>query len=135
MVPLWTKVLAFMDPGARASWQSNGFNVYYVGRDSLHYRLLRFHNPTTRASSNTETYTLYPAHCTIPTISKADLALLAAQELLQARHQATQKSQEKFQHTDAIKKLTQIIGSSTATAKSSSPRRRPARRVVEETKS
>ena len=84
MAPLGTKALAYIDPDARGSWQAHAQDVFYVGREPLHYRLLRFFNEQTKGYIATGTYKLFPVHCRVPAVSKADRTLQAAAELLEA---------------------------------------------------
>ena len=69
MAVLGTKALAFVDPDKQAAWQSHGVDAFVVGRCPLHYCLLEFFNPKTRAYLKTGTYKLYPRHSTVPTIN------------------------------------------------------------------
>jgi hypothetical protein len=82
MAILGTQAVAFLDPAERASWQSHGVDCYVVGRCPLHYRLIEFFNPQTRAYFRTGTYSLYPQHSTVPTISEQDRTLTAAQDIM-----------------------------------------------------
>ena len=47
MAPLGTKAITYLTPDERASWQMHGYDAYYVGPATKHYRLLKFYNPTT----------------------------------------------------------------------------------------
>ena len=60
MAVLGTKALAFIDPEDRVAWQAHGVNAFAVGRCPLHYQLLEFFNPKTRAYLKAGTYKLYP---------------------------------------------------------------------------
>ena len=84
MALLGTKILAYINPDARGSWQAHAQDVFYVGREPLHYRLLRFFNAQTKGYIATGTYKLFPVHCRVPAVSKADRTLQAAAELLEA---------------------------------------------------
>ena len=110
MAVLGTKALAFIDPEDRAAWQAHGVDAFVAGRCPLHYRLLEFFNPKTRAYLKTGTYKLYPRHSKVPSISKADRTLLVAQEMLTKLQIATSKqATEKMQHNQALRKLTKIL--------------------------
>ena len=110
MAVLGTKALAFIDPEDRAAWQGHGVDAFVVGRCPLHYRLLEFFNPKTRAYLKTGTYKLYPRHSKVPSISEADRTLLVAQEMLQKLQIATSKqATEKLQHNQALQQLQEIL--------------------------
>ena len=103
MAVLGTKTLACINPDKRAAWQSHGVDAFVVGRCPLHYRLLKFFNPKTRAYLKTGTYKLYPRHSTVPTISEADRTLLTAKEMLQRLQAVTPTSaQDKLDHNQAL---------------------------------
>ena len=102
--------MAFIDPEDSAAWQAPGADAFVVGRCPLHYRLLEFFNPKTRAYLKTGTYKLYPRHSKVPSISEADRTLLVAQEMLTKLQIATSKqATAKMQHNQALRKLTEIL--------------------------
>ena len=110
MAVLGTKALAFTDPEDRAAWQTHGVDAFVVGRCPLHYRLLEFFNPKTRAYLKIGTYKLYPQHRKVPSIIKADRTLLVAVEMLKKLQIATSKqATEKMQHNQALQQLNEIL--------------------------
>ena len=60
MAILGTKAVAFIDPDNRGAWEAHGVDAYAVGRCPLHYRLIEFFNPKSRAYMKAGTYKLYP---------------------------------------------------------------------------
>ena len=111
MVPLGTKAIAYLTPDERASWQMHGYDAYYVGPATKHYRLLKFYDPTTCNYNITGTYELYPGHCKVPSISKGDCTILAATKLLcTIDSYVPTTAANKCAHAKVLKKLSTIMG-------------------------
>ncbi len=83
IAPIGTKGLVYNNPAVRASWASHRTNAFYVGPTPKHYWCLQFYMPTTQRCCIAGTWRLYPSHCTIPTISTADLTVLASCDVFQ----------------------------------------------------
>jgi len=60
---------------------------YVAGHCPDHYCLLQFFITNTKRVRKTDTYCIYPTHCKIPTISKAECTIMAAQKLLRRMQQ------------------------------------------------
>ena len=78
LAPLVTKTLTFKDPDDRAAWQPHRVDSWYTGPAMEHYRLMKFFDPRTGGDLTAGTFRLYLAHCRTPTISEADLIIIAA---------------------------------------------------------
>ena len=105
------KALAYDAPSTRTTFAPHATDVYYVGPALNHYRCLRFWNVNTKRMRITNTYQLFPAHCSMPTISEADKTLIAAQELIgiARKVELSQRSQDKMKFISMIDRLTDII--------------------------
>ncbi|EJK70474.1 hypothetical protein THAOC_08166 [Thalassiosira oceanica] len=106
-----SKALAYDAPSTRTTFAPHATDVYYVGPALQHYRCLRFWNTKTKRFRITNTYQLFPAHCTLPTISEADKTLIAAEELLAEfkRVQLSPNSAAKMKFAKTIDKLTEML--------------------------
>ena len=93
-----SQALTFLDPDNCNTFQLHRLDAFVVGRAPLHYRLLQFYVTITRGFVNTGKYKLYPAHCHLPTLSKANLTLLAAHEMLDTQKEAGTHSVKKIKH-------------------------------------
>jgi hypothetical protein len=110
IVPIGTKGLVYNNPTVRASWVPHGTDSFYVGTAPKHYWCLQFYMPTTRQCCILDTWRLYQSHCTIPTISTADLLVLAACNVLQTLQNTIPTSASKAAiHSTAICDLHAII--------------------------
>jgi len=107
---LGTKSLILDDPNTRTAYAPHGTDCYYVGMARKHYRCLRFYCQLTRSYRISDTYKVYPAHCSPPTISEYDRTVLAADALLRQLHSITPLSAaSKVKHAKIIEQLTAII--------------------------
>ena len=79
---LGSKALAYVNTAVRAAWEPHALDAFYVSMCKEHYRLLEFWIDKTKSCRTSGTYRIYPAHCTIPTISEADKTIIAATELV-----------------------------------------------------
>merc|ERR1712197_253765 len=110
MTILGKKAVAFIDLDKRGAREAHGVDAYVGGRCPLHYCLLEFFNPKTRAYLKTGTYKLYPRYSKVPSISEADKTLLVAQEMLTKLQMVTSnQATEKMQHNKALQQLTEIL--------------------------
>ncbi len=82
IMPIGTKGLVYDDPAICASWAPHGTDAFYMGPAPKHYWCLQFYMSTTRQCCIVDTWHLYPSNCTIPTISTADLMVIAACNVL-----------------------------------------------------
>jgi hypothetical protein len=81
-MPIGMKGLVYDNPAVRASWAPHGTDAFYIGPAPKHYQCLRFYMPTTQRCCVVDTWHLYPSHCAIPTISTADLTVIAVCNML-----------------------------------------------------
>ena len=82
LAPPGTRALVFEDPDTRESWATHGKESWYLGPALEHYRCYQFYIPDTKGIRITGSCEFFPHHCQTPTISTADAATHAAQELI-----------------------------------------------------
>jgi hypothetical protein len=82
IVLISTKSLAYDDPTNHTSWAPHETDAFYVDPAPKHYWCLQFYMPTTQQCCIADTWRLHPSHWAIPTISTADLMVLAACNVL-----------------------------------------------------
>ncbi len=110
IAPIGTKRLVYDNPAVRASWAPHGTDAFYVGPTPKHYWCLHFYIPTTQRCCIADTWCLYPSHCTIPTISTADLTVLTACDVLRTlRNTIPTSASEAAARSMAIRDLCAII--------------------------
>ncbi len=110
MVPLGTKALAYVDPDVRGSWAPHALDTFYVGMSPLHYRLLEFWCPETRAYLITGSYKLFPTHCTVPTISEGDRTIISAYDILDAMKAAKpDTARSRVEYARVLERLSKIV--------------------------
>jgi hypothetical protein len=109
--PLGTKALIFDDPATRTSWAPHATDCFFVGPANDQNRSLYFYIPITRRFRFSDTWRLYPAHCSVPILSEHDQMLRAAANLLkQLGLTIPASATAKIKHLAAIRKLTKIMG-------------------------
>jgi hypothetical protein len=109
-VPIRTKSLVVDNPTVRASWAPHQTDAFYVGPAPKHYRCLQFYIPTTQQCCIVDTWQLYLSHCAIPTISTADLTVLAACDVLRTLQSTIPTTAiEATNRSTAIRNLCAII--------------------------
>ena len=84
MAPAGTKALIFETTQQRQSWQAHGQDGWYVAPAVEHYRCYKTIKRDNKQEITTDTIKLYPAYCKMPTMSTAELAINAAQQLTDA---------------------------------------------------
>ena len=110
MAPIGTPAVVYEDPDEQGTWAPHGTDAYYVRPAMEHYRNQKFWIPSTRRFRITGSRAIYPAHCTVPTISEADSTIIAAGHLLKALQKTTPFTvNKKIRLAEAITTLTSIL--------------------------
>ena len=99
IAPIGTPALLYDDPTERGTFAPHGTDGVYAGPAMEHYRNEKFWVERTRKFRITGSRTLFPAHCSVPSISEADQTILAASDLLGTLKLAqTSRTTEKTRH-------------------------------------
>ena len=110
IAPLGTKSLIFDDPHTRGSWAPHGTDCYYVGPATTHYRCLKFWCPSSRRVRISDTFRLYPKHCTTPTISEHDRTILAAADIIQCWDlKIKPDTRHKLEHAQVMQQIWNLL--------------------------
>ena len=84
LAPPGTRVVVHVKPTVRKSWAPRGVDCWYIGPAIHHYRCHRTYIPSTRMESISDTVEFFPRKLDMPTLSSADNAMKAADELTHA---------------------------------------------------
>jgi hypothetical protein len=117
LAPPGTRALVFEDPDTRESWAPHGNEAWYLGPALEHYRCYQFYIPDTKGIRITGSCEFFPHHCQTPTISTADAATHAAQELIHIlRHPAPNAPFRPLcpRHLQGLRELAAIFKTATA---------------------
>jgi hypothetical protein len=110
LAPLGTKGLIYEDPTVRNSFAPHATDVFYVGPPKLHYRNMRFFDPTTRGFRNSGSLKLYPTHCKVPALSEDDRTIRTAHDLLRTLQLTPPPTADaQLKHCEIIERLTAIL--------------------------
>ena len=82
LTPPGTKALIFKATSQRTAWGPHAVDGWYLGPAMKHYRCSRYFIDHTRAIRISNTVKLLPSHCKMPTISKEDNTIIAAEEIM-----------------------------------------------------
>ena len=111
-VPLGCRPVVYSKPNDWASRAPRTRNILYVGRWPLHYRFKTFYMCDTHGFTNA-VGTLYRAHCSTPFISKEDLMVSAAANLVESMQGTVPATAaKKKRHIKVVKKLLDILNNS-----------------------
>ena len=112
LAPPGTKSLIYEAPNRRTSWGAHAVDGWYLGPAMDHYRCGKFYVDATKGIRIANATKLFPAHCSVPTVSELDKTLIAAKELVDIlQADVTMPTKEKVEHVKLIQRLTQIINS------------------------
>jgi hypothetical protein len=84
LAPLGTKTLVHEKPKQRGTWASHGVEGWYINHAPEHYRCYEIYITATGGTRFADTVEFFPTHCPMPATSSADVAISAAQDLIQA---------------------------------------------------
>jgi len=84
IAPPGTKIISHDKPKDRATWAPHGEVGWYMGPAMEHYRCHRVYITKTRATRVSDTVDFFPQHFSMPKMSSADAATIAAQDLTHA---------------------------------------------------
>ena len=82
LAPLGTKVVAHIDPDARAMWDLNGEVGWYVGPALNHYRCVEIFSPCTRVTRICDAVTFFPNGIPFPDIKLHDYLTHVAEDII-----------------------------------------------------
>ena len=82
LAPPGTKVVAYIDPKARGTWDLNGETGWYVGPAMKHYRNVNIYIPRTRAIRTCDTVTFFPSNIPFPKVNLRDYLVQAAEDII-----------------------------------------------------
>jgi hypothetical protein len=84
LAPPGTRALIFEDPDTREIWAPHGKEAWYLGPAMEHYRCYEFYLPETKGTRIAGSVEFFTHYCNTPTISSAEQATHAAQDLMHA---------------------------------------------------
>jgi hypothetical protein len=115
LAPPGTRAIAYETPSQRGTWDPHGVDGWYVGPALEHYRCYTIHVNDTGGDRTPETISFFPKKCNIPQISSAELAAIAATELIQALKNPHPATHVIFGNSqlDALRKLSEIFAAKT----------------------
>ena len=82
LAPLGSRALGFLPSAVRNMFQAHAIDTWHVSLLMNQCREMYFNNPKMGCCTSRETYTLFPAHACMPTISKDDHTIMVATDLL-----------------------------------------------------
>ena len=82
--PAGTKTLIFDPPTQQRSWPAHGHDGWYVSPAMEHYWCYKTIKRDNKQEIITDTVTMYPAYCNMPTMASSEVAISAAKELTNA---------------------------------------------------
>ena len=84
LAPPGTKIIAYETPTTRKTWAPHGLDGWCISNASDHYRYHKVYIPKTRAKRIARAVEFFPHLYSMPTISSADAAMEAANDLISA---------------------------------------------------
>ena len=82
LAPPGTKIVAYIDPSDRGTWELNGEVGWYVGPAMDHYRCITAYFPRTRTTRICDTVTFFPHEVTFPRVTLKDHLVQAAEDIV-----------------------------------------------------
>jgi hypothetical protein len=82
LAPPGTKIISHNKPHARASWDPNGDEGWYIGPALKHYRCVNCYYPCTGSTRVTDTVVFFPKHVKFPAVGINDFLKQAAQDIV-----------------------------------------------------
>ena len=132
LAPPGTKVIAYDTPTIRKMWVPHGLDGWYIGNASEHYRCHKVYITKTRVKRITRTVEFFPYLYKMPTISSTDAAMEVSRYIMSALrhpHPSSPFAPVKDSQLEALRQLSEIFFTPSATATVSSPPMHPSPRV------